>query len=394
MKRCYFIGIVSVALLFAEQSFAQISIDEVKPQQEMVRPQDDRVKQTSVESEYFSLAKYRAERAAIRKERNKLEIGAGLQGALTSRNDAWIATSGGDNSVSLVATLNINHSFTKNLFTVDTKFAAKFGYNRMRVEVASADGTVSNGVWFKDRDEFSVWIAPAFKMTKNWSYGATFQFRSQFANGYVARTSQEDKHLKSTFMSPGYLDVSLGITYKCPKPRVPIIINISPLALNGIFVESDAIRQNYLYQFKDHTDANLKYVEPYGVPYYSTSKYEGGSSLRIDFDRKFGKREFLRYRTTIFSFIGWISNATLRNKYSDYHEFQTAYTEWSTTKMGRKPALAIHPTVRWENTLDIKAAKFLTTTFSFQLYYNRAQNYDIQTQMLLSVGLAYTFKNK
>ena len=29
-----------------------------------------------------------------------------------------------------------------------------------------------------------------------------------------------------------------------------------------------------------------------------------------------------------------------------------------------------------------------------QLYYNRAQNYDIQTQLLLSVGLTYTFKNK
>ena len=44
--------------------------------------------------------------------------------------------------------------------------------------------------------------------------------------------------------------------------------------------------------------------------------------------------------------------------------------------------------------IDIKATKYLTTTFNFQLYYNRAQNYDIQTQLLLSVGLTYTFKNK
>ena len=56
--------------------------------------------------------------------------------------------------------------------------------------------------------------------------------------------------------------------------------------------------------------------------------------------------------------------------------------------------LQIHPTVRWENTIDIKATKYLATTFNFQLYYNRAQNYDIQTQLLLSVGLTYTFKNK
>lgn len=56
--------------------------------------------------------------------------------------------------------------------------------------------------------------------------------------------------------------------------------------------------------------------------------------------------------------------------------------------------LAIHPTVRWENTLEIKATKYLTTTLNFQLYYNRAQNLDVQTQTLLSVGIAYTFKNK
>ncbi|MDE7344879.1 MAG: DUF3078 domain-containing protein, partial [Alistipes sp.] len=59
-----------------------------------------------------------------------------------------------------------------------------------------------------------------------------------------------------------------------------------------------------------------------------------------------------------------------------------------------KPNLPIHPTVRWTNTIDIKATKYLSTTLSFELYYNRAQNVDVQTKTLLSVGLAYTFKNK
>ena len=50
--------------------------------------------------------------------------------------------------------------------------------------------------------------------------------------------------------------------------------------------------------------------------------------------------------------------------------------------------------MRWTNTIDIKATKFITTTLSFELYYNRAQNVDVQTKTLLSVGLTYTFKNK
>ena len=59
-----------------------------------------------------------------------------------------------------------------------------------------------------------------------------------------------------------------------------------------------------------------------------------------------------------------------------------------------KPLLAIHPTLRWENTLEISATRFLKTTFSFRMYYNRAQNLDLQTQMQLMVGVTYTFKNK
>ena len=49
---------------------------------------------------------------------------------------------------------------------------------------------------------------------------------------------------------------------------------------------------------------------------------------------------------------------------------------------------------RWENTIDIKATRYLTTSLSFQLYYDRSQNYAVQTKTLLSVGLSYTFKNK
>lgn len=181
---------------------------------------------------------------AIRKERNYLEIKADLQGSLTSYNDSWIAVSGGDNSIALTATLFLKHTFTKNLFTVETIFNAKMGYNRMRVETTNDDGsTDSNGVWFKNLDEFDISVSPAFKMSKNWSYGSIFKFRSQFVNGYVSRTEQERKHLKSTFMTPGYLDISFGFTYNCPVKKFPIVINLSPLSLNATFAESDWIRR-------------------------------------------------------------------------------------------------------------------------------------------------------
>ncbi len=378
------------ALAAAPSASAQFSIDEVDARQENVTFRDP-VKSTPVDVAYFNRARYRAERAAIRKERNKLEFGGGLQGALTSYNDPWIKVSGGDNSIALMANLFLNHTYTKNLFSVETKFIAKFGYNRMKVETKTDDGsTSSNGVWFKNQDEFDLSVAPSFKMTKNWSYGAIFKFRSQFANGYISRTQQGEIERKSAFMAPGYLDISLGITYKCPKPKFPIVVNISPIALSAVFVESAQIREN-------------KWDKKEGWQTYGlagpdkSSKYEGGSSVQIDFDRTFGRKGIFRYRTSVFSFYGWITDIGQRNKISDYSDYMHALDEWNNTEnapISAKPNLPIHPTVRWTNTIDIKATKYLSTTLNFELYYNRAQNVDVQTKTLLSVGLAYTFKNK
>ena len=414
MKHFYLILTLASLVGASVPVSAQISIDEVNAERRNVTFRD-RLKSTSVDADYFSLARYKAERAAIRKERNYLELGGGLQGTLTSYNDPWISVSGGDNSIALVATFNLRHIFKKNLFSIETKFNAKLGYNRMKVETqrVGPDGKPmvdesgnkimdSEGVWFKNQDEFVIWVNPAFEMAKNWTYGSILQFRSQFVNGYKSRSEQEKKHLKSKFMTPGYLDISLGITYKSPKPKFPIVINLSPIALNATFAENDWIRRR---QVEERVDSEGKKTETEIKPAYNygiedpdkTSKYEGGSSIQIDFDRTFGKTGFLRYRTTLYSFYGWITDIGQKNKISDYTEFRHAYEEWDKTAnkdIKDKPRLPIHPIARWENTLDIKATKYLSTTLSFQLYYNRAQNVDVQTRTLLSVGLTYTFKNK
>ena len=392
MKHLFPIFALAAFLLASVPASAQISIDEVNAEQQSVTFQD-KLKSTSVDVDYFSLARYKAERAAIRKERNYLEFGGGLQGALTSYNDPWIATSGGDNSIALVATFNLKHIFTKDLFTIETKFNAKLGYNRMKVTVDDKE----KGIWFKNQDEFEISTAPSFKMTKNWSYGVIAKFRSQFVNGYKSRTEQEEADLKSKFMTPAYLDISLGITYKSPEKKFPITVNMSPLAMNATFAENDWIRKRQVGKDSEGKEIEIKPAYPYGIEDPDkTSKYEGGSPVQIDFDRTFGKTGYLRYRTMLYGFYGWITDIGQRNKISDYSKYLEAFEKWNAgdKNIKDKPRLPIHPIVRWTNTIDIKATKFLSTTLSFELYYNRAQNVDVQTKTLLSVGLTYTFKNK
>ena len=374
-----------VATISIEQASAQFTIDNVKtrPTSKEVVNHKDTVTRSEMSTEYFNEARYRAERAAIRKERNKFEFTASIQGTMTSYNDAWIANSGGDNAVAALAKVLLKHNFKKGKFEVDNKIDAKFGYNRMKVETTLDDGSVNNkGVWFKNQDEFLLETKPAIKFSKNWDFSSIIKFRSQFASGYKSRTEQEQQHRKSAMFAPAYFDVSLGLTYSCPKKGFPIKINLAPLAMNATFVNSELVRENgYLYGLANKD---------------KTSKWEGGSSVQIDFDRKWGKREWFRYRTTLYSFSGWMTNIGLDNKVRDYGDYVVAYDKWVAEgkKSSEKPILPVHPTVRWENTISLKASKYFTTDISFQLYYNRAQHLKVQTQTLLSVGLSYTFKNK
>ena len=347
MNKCTTL-LLTTAILLAGSAAAQISIDRVEPQSGEVSFADS-IRRQQVERDAFSLAKYRAERAAIRKERNYLEISASVQGTLTSFNDPWIEVSGGDNSIAAIGTFFLDHIFTKDKFSIETKASAKFGYNRIKAVPEGEEGEV--GIWYKNQDEFWVQTAPSFNFSKNWSYGAMLKFRTQFANGYKARTQQKEIHRKSTFMSPGYLDLSVGLTYNCPNKSFPVKINMSPVALSAVFVESKQIRENFVYDFSEANKeaGTRKYVEPYGVPSNKTSKYEGGSSIQIDFDRKFGNRDVLRYRTTFFSFYGWISNLGQKNKIAKFSDYIAAYDKWEADGKDQetKPTLPIHPTVRW-----------------------------------------------
>ncbi len=374
---------------------AQMDIDDVAIDQSRVVMFGDsiRLQNQMAKIEFYSHARHQYERRKLRNERNKVEITTALQGGLTNLSDSWISTSGGNNSVSILASLNANHTYTKNLFSIQTQLITKFGYYRIALEETLTSGeVVTNHTWYKNQDELQFNVTPSIKMTKNWSYAASIKFRSQFAKGYGSASAQEDYNLKSDFLSPGYLDLSAGLIYTCPKEKWPFTVNISPVALSAVYVISEQVRENSQYNYIDPSNG-YNYTDPYGVHYMSTSKYEGGSSLQVAYKRSFGKKSVVTYNTTLYSFYGWMTQLSYSNIYSDYHEYLEAVDSYDATTDGAAPMLTIHPVVRWENEISIKATRLLSTTLNFQLYYNKAQNLDIQTKTYLMVGLSYTFKN-
>ena len=350
MKRFY---TTIIALFVASAAMAQVSIDEVATSPEQKSIETD-MKSQAVDANYVSEAAERAERLAIRKERNTVDFTANLHGSLTAFSESWQAA--GDNTITILANLNFLHTYKKGRFSLTNTASAKFGYNNMKMELEGKQ----KGVWFKNVDEIALSTSPQWALVKDWSYGANVKFRTQFAPGYGARGDKQLGNQRvSNFMTPGYLDASLGFTYILPSEKFPLKVNLAPIAMSATYRDDIRTSNNY------------------GVDEPNRSKYEGGLSVQLDFDKTWGKNGWLRYRTTAYSFYGWITDLSKWSKAED----KSAYEH-------------VVPTLRWENTIDIKATKYISTQIYVQLYYNKAEINKLQVSSMLSVGLTYTFKNK
>ena len=350
MKRFY---TTVIALFVASAAMAQVSIDEVATSPEQKSIETD-MKSQAVDANYVSEAAERAERLAIRKERNTVDFTANLHGSLTAFSESWQAA--GDNTITILANLNFLHTYKKGRFSLTNTASAKFGYNNMKMELEGKQ----QGVWFKNVDEVAISTSPQWALVKDWSYGANVKFRTQLAPGYGARGDKQIGNPRaSNFMTPGYLDASLGFTYILPSEKFPLKVNLAPIAMSATYRDDIRTSNNY------------------GVEEPNRSKYEGGLSVQLDFDKTWGKNGWLRYRTTAYSFYGWITDLSKWSKAED----RAAYEH-------------VVPTLRWENTIDIKATKYISTQIYVQLYYNKAEINKLQVQSMLSVGLTYTFKNK
>ncbi|MBE6213949.1 MAG: DUF3078 domain-containing protein [Rikenellaceae bacterium] len=388
MKKFFYLFLA--ALVCSAEAKAQFSVEDdtktTKGKVEFV----DRVKEMDASADYYSEAAARAERRRIRNERNYLEVNAKLQGSMTSYNDAWTTSRGGDNAMTVLGTFSLKHTFKKGDFTIATDASARYGYNRIKVENESGKG---KGIWFKNIDEFWVQTQPAHKIRKNWDMSALIKFRSQFSGTYLSRTEQSDDDVISSLFTPGYLDISVGFTFKSPQPKFPIEISLNPLSTSGAWATNDKVRHYY----KDIKGATTWF----GIDIDKNSLFTGGSSVNIKFSRKWGKSEWFSYDTNLYCYYGWLTNVGRASKIRRYNHYLKDLKAWESAgsieanKPTAVPAfVCLHPTIEWRNTISFRASKYFSTDIYLQLNYDKAQNTSVQLYSMLTLGLTYTFKNK
>ncbi len=385
MKRFLFLLIAAVAL-GSSQAWAQFTVeDKTKVKQEDVKF-EDKMKNISVKADYYSAAKARLERQNLRKQRNTLTMTWYIQGTMNSYNEAW----GGDNAIAVSGQFDFNHTYAKDKFNVNTVAQFRYGYNRVKVD--REDGS-HKGVWFKNVDNFFVQVRPGRSINKKWSYTATTRLTSQLTNSYAGRTKQTPEDLTTSFMAPGTLNISVGLTFNnTSNPKFPINISMNPLSTDGTLVFNDKIKE--LYEKRGATTY-------FGVDINKHAVFSGGSSVQMSFNRAWGKTSWITYNTNLNTYCGWITNVMRHSKIKAYKQYERDLAAWQAagSVAENKPAAVprfvnLHPTVDWRNTLSLRVAKYFTTTFYCQMVYNKAENVDVKIQSELKIGFSYTFRNK
>ena len=138
----------------------------------------------------------------------------GLTGLNFSQTSFTNWSEGGENAMSGNVYFNgsLNYKEGKNAW--DNSLSANYGMNY-------TDATN----WRKNIDNLNFSSKFGRQITEKLYYAAMFDFKTQMGNGYTY--TDDDKELISKFLTPGYLNLSVGIDY---KPNDHISAYYSPVA--------------------------------------------------------------------------------------------------------------------------------------------------------------------
>ncbi len=331
--RSFYRWIFALLLVFGgNAAFGQLTIERDTDPEVVDIPQkpDQRFANPDLRGlSYSTDAMIAAERRRLRKERNTVQLDWMLSASQAGFSN-W--SKGGDNTFTGRSTLLFKHVYNRERYNIETRFDAVYGLN------------VIDTVVFKNEDKFIFTNTFGWKINPKWSYTLTALLQSQFSDGYKSRTNHT---LVSGFMSPGTLNIGAGFRFNPPKS--PLNINFSPISGNILFV----------------FDQELSDKGTAGIDTGRHVKPTVGPALEVLFDKKFGKKEKVRFRTYFNGFYNYSG--------------------------------AIPPQVRWDNSLMLKLTKVFALSGYCNLIYDKTMvtpNPDQDLQWSYGGGLTITFNYK
>ncbi len=243
---------------------------------------------------------------------------------------------GGQNNLNILADIkwecNLNQNVHPNwLFNNSLQY-------KLGVTTAHGD-SLRNYMINEDNFLFSSQLG--YKAVKNWYYSAMLQFKTQFFNNYKSNT----RTMTASFLSPGELNIGLGMTYekKDRDGNRTFNLAIAPLSYN-LKICRDITRLN---------------PENFGIDEGHHTKHSFGSNIEAKLAWKLHPN------------ISWTSRLYVFTNYR--------YVQGD-----------------WENTFDFSVTRYLNTQIYTHLRFDKSHPWDPdwrywQFKEILSFGLTYRF---
>ena len=147
----------------------------------------------------------------------------------------WSA--GGENSYALNGIFNLHANYKKGKTSWENTLDLGYGVVKQ----------ASRGMRKSD-DKLELMSKYGYQSSSNWYYSASFNFRTQFDEGYKYNEAEGTKRQISGFMAPAYSLLSLGMDY---KPAEAFSLMISPVTGKTTFVLDDSLSNQGAFGVKE-----------------------------------------------------------------------------------------------------------------------------------------------
>lgn len=249
-------------------------------------------------------------------------------------SDNWYQ--GGENNINVLGDMEWQVDLNQNLHP-NILFSNTVHY-KIGLMTAHSDSLRNYSI---NEDNFQLNTKFGYKAIKNWYYSATLQFKTQFFNAYKSNTQQ----MTASLLSPGELNLGLGMTYNYSDPKKDRSISVSVAPAS--------------YNLKICRDITKLSPTSFGIDAGHHTKHNFGSNLECKFIWTFNAN------------IGWTARLYA---FTDYNYVQGDF----------------------ENTFNFSITRHLETKLYLHLRYDKSHTRDVdwrywQLKEILSFGLTYRF---
>lgn len=268
----------------------------------------------------------------------------------TSNTSLWNWAAGGYNTLTLSIGADANANYSKELVSWTNRLQLQYGF------LWSAD---KENLLQKSNDLIKFESRLAYKILKDskWNYTASFDFRSQFTDSYDSYKQDEqsgkwDGMLKSSFLSPAYSTMALGMEW---TPTDWFNVNIAPLTGGFTICTKEELRKKYGMKLKEPE------LDPLVGSNYHSQLFQFGAQIKVNYRTSIN--DVFKYETQLVLFTDYLNKPFSYNRVNLDNKITWQLAKYF--KIGLSTWMIYDPIVVIDGKQRIQFKEFFSINFTY-----------------------------